>query len=232
MIKFYLKLVFSIAIIGCLASGCKDSDADSDQKITSPKNQSSELTTDVSDSKETTELRVISSSNDEGNDNNSTYNPNKVPADLRAFSLSEAMVHNDMKGIQLRMTLEELEAYNVKANQVVEKINTTDVNGNLRTRRVTIGGVPVIELSLSGNIVNAITFLSPNATPKNMIGVDHMYNALKSKYPNPAVSGNQVKVSNDGKSLIFTMEADSPDGVTMPDSAQIVEFTVMNQIES
>ena len=65
-----------------------------------------------------------------------------------------------------------------------------------------------------------------------MIGVDYSYKVLATKYPNLNVNGNQVTTTNDGKKLIFLMETMGSDGKTMPDSAQIVEMTVMNQIES
>ncbi len=227
MIKSYIKLVFSIALIGCLATSCKDKDSSD-----SVKESSSSTTTDSEkDPKSKKELTVVSSVSSEDTKDTS-FNPEKAPADLKAFNLEEVLNHSDMKGIALGMSAQEIKDYNLKANQSLESINNTDQYGNRRTHRIVTGGVPVVELSMNGDMVNAITFLSRNAFPKDMIGVDYSYKVLSTKYPNLTVNGDQVTTTNDGKKLIFLMETVSSDGKTMPDSAQIVEMTVMNQIES
>ncbi|MGB5982004.1 MAG: hypothetical protein WBG46_07635 [Nonlabens sp.] len=232
MVKTYSKITFALLFLTLLGTSCKDSDSQGSKTDYQSKESvnDSNLQSDEK-SQEVKELPAVSSTSSEDT-NDSSFNPNKVPAGLKAFSLDEVLAHNDMKGIQLGMTSEELNAYNLKANQSLEEINKTDLTGNIRTHRIVTGGVPIVELSMNGDTVNALSFLSKNAFPKDMIGVDYTYKVLTSKYPNTSVNGNQVRTMSDGKKLIFQMEVDSPDGNSMPASAQIVELTVMNQIES
>ncbi len=229
MIKNAQKFGWILLMILCLSISCKDKDSND-----SVKNSSNSSNTDSEKDQKPEkiqELPVVSSVSSEDTKDTS-FNPEKAPADLKAFSLEEVLTHSNMKGIALGMSSQDLKDYNLKANQSLEAINTVDQNGNQRTHRIVTGGVPIVELSMNGDTVNAITFLSRNAFPKNMIGVDYSYKILSTKYPNLSVGGNQVTTTNDGKKLIFLMEAMSSDGQTMPDSAQIVEMTVMNQIES
>ena len=229
MIKHAQKFGWILLMVLSLSISCKDKD--SSDSVTDGSSSTDTNSEYDQKSEKAQELMVVSSVSSEDTKDTS-FNPEKAPADLKAFSLEEVLRHSDMKGIALGMSAQEIKDYNLKANQSLESINSTDQNGNRRTYRIVTGGVPVVELSMNGDTVNAITFLSRNAFPKNMIGVDYSYKVLATKYPNLNVNGNQVTTTNDGKKLIFLMETMGSDGKTMPDSAQIVEMTVMNQIES
>jgi len=141
-----------------------------------------------------------------GNSSTSSYNPNKPAPDLVAFGMEEALLHNDLKEIKLGMTVKELENYNIKANQNLEKRAIDEKYDGVEFYEISKGGVVIMQLYIENEVVNLISLTSPNAFPKNMLGINHTFANIKAKYPNLEINANTVSTSNDGLDLIFILE--------------------------
>jgi hypothetical protein len=154
-----------------------------------------------------------------------------VTKDLEPFSTNAALRFLDLNGLQIGMSIEELNAYNIKANQNLSKITVRSADGNYEAYEISKGGVAVLQLIPEGNVISQMMFVGAGSTPQNMVGVGTNYASLKHTYQKITSRIDQIDDKTylrlaDGVQLRMLTDASATEESALKDSASILHILV------
>ncbi len=242
-----MKNAFLLSAIIVLSISCKsdkNSDTDADltvdewtyEKGSSSDDDSSpdgELTEDTNDveagNKSQNPTPTRSGTNDDKQKNDVAPVNRKVTIDnsLVPFSTAGALKFLELEGLKIGMAVKELEEFNIKANQNLERKMIKTGNGSYEAFEITKGGVAVLHLIPTGDKITQMMFVGANSTPNNMAGVGTNFGSLKATYPNlgSTTSTTDLKIDNQ---ISLKLQADdrSTKGKPMSDAVTVVNIIV------
>jgi hypothetical protein len=146
---------------------------------------------------------------------------------LIPFSTDGALKFLELEGLKIGMTVKEVEEYNIKANQNIQRRTIKTGKNTYEAYEITKGGVAVLHLIPTGDTITQMMFVGANSTPNNMAGVGTNFGSLKATYPNLGSTTSTTVLKID-TNVSLKMQADdkSTTGNSMSDAVTIINITV------